>query len=744
MSTTVRELLVSVGLDPDEKSFGRVEKGIEQIKSGLGKIVQAAGAAAAGIGAFGAGIIANARATSKHAKAIKNQSRALNTTVRQYQRLVFAAESYGAEQQEINDVLGVLSDRAEDARRGTESYAESFRLLGIQMSELKGKKPAELMKLVAERTREMRQAGETQKVLPALERLLGGDVRKKLMPLLVRGREGIEAVGDQGERLGAVLEENAINKANEFALKWEALEAIINGFRRQLAIELFPTLIDIAERFKTWIQANEDLIQQRIDQFAAKVAHWFWEAADALARVDKFALRFGGWAELLETAAKAVSSFGAAWAGLGVAQVVLGITNILIGLGSWLAGLPGIIASIAGTIASLWAQIQIILSVGLGTWLSGVAAAVGTFIVEVLAPVLAVVAALTALYLIVEDFVVFLMGGQSVIGEFVAWFREWIKTAGVFQAFLRQIGKSFKLFAGIVKGIAIPVFHVFRSVGLAVFEAIKQAGLTLWVFLKGIFNAWLAFARPMWRLIAFLGRAAFMAIAAIVKWLWNNILGPFVQTVSSWFIWLATVFSVAFQKFGKAARLALGEFFNWVSKKLDWFAGWVDWMRKSLASLFGMETGKAADKVKDAAKEVQKAKEAGDDEDDDVGKGGGPPPSSPGAAAQTAAAPKSKPKQPGMKGSLAGGPSPKGLAAGGPSPKGLAAGGTGGGSLSSTGAATKQIEVNYKDGGTTIELVQQPDESMEEFERRVRQIIEEENARKKKQVREAVVRGAEQ
>ncbi|MFB6265026.1 MAG: hypothetical protein ABEL76_15610, partial [Bradymonadaceae bacterium] len=97
MATTIREFVVELGVDADNKGLARFQNGVEKAKRGLTGLVQVAAAGAAGTAAVGASMLAAANKAGTFSKQILEQSRAVGIATDTYQGLVFAARKYGQE-----------------------------------------------------------------------------------------------------------------------------------------------------------------------------------------------------------------------------------------------------------------------------------------------------------------------------------------------------------------------------------------------------------------------------------------------------------------------------------------------------------------------------------------------------------------------------------------------------------------------------------------------------------------------
>lgn len=738
MATTVRELLVEFGIEADREALDQWNKGVENLRSGFRKVTQVATAASGALVAVGGSMIAQAVNTAGYADEVLRAADNLGLTTQSLQELRFTAERFGSDQADLEDALGTIADRAQDAKDGMASFQDDFDLVNITIDELRGRNPEELFELFVQKSANVE---DTTRRVAAAVRIFGDDLGRRLLPILRRGGDGLDAFREEARRSGAVLDREALEASREFQISMHGLRATLDGLRRQLGVELIPVLDELIGRFTTWVRTNQDVIRTRLDEFAEIVGDAFLFVGETVERVDERVQRIGGWARLLKFVAGAVGALGAAWAGLGVGQIVLGLGRILAWVAGpistfigWLTGGAGIVAAVG----SLIGQIKIILAVGLGPWLSGVAAAAGSFAAAaavLVAKVLAVAAAIAAVVLIFDDLWHFLTGGESLIGTLVDRFRDWVQTTGQLQAFLRQLGRGIAAVGRAVREVLVVAFQWAMQIGLTVWSVLREGALVLWTVLSGVFRAFRALYGPVFRLLLVLGRIAFRGIGAVVGWLWSTVLQPFVQSVATWMAWLWGGVRDVVTTVGSTIRSVFESVFGWLIPKLEMVGGWVDRLSGMLASLFGVEVQEAAESVDEATDRRPRggggrrrrrrrpmgpvaepsAPRGGRRTDgffSDFGIGGG---GSAGAGASPAA--------------------PSGaFAAGGPPPSTFVPGG------GSTGGRT---EVNV-DGGDLDLTIEVPPESDED---RIRDIVSDEfrehRKREKKQIREALVKGGE-
>ncbi|TFL16441.1 hypothetical protein [Jannaschia formosa] len=234
-----------------------------------------------------------------------------NASTRSFQRFAAGAKTAGLESDKVADILKDVNDRVGDfiATGGGpmadffENIAPKVGVTAEQFAKLSG--PDALQLYVSS----LEKAGVTQQEMTFYLEAMASDATA-LLPLLRNNGEEMGRVGDQAERLGAVMSEDTIVALNGVQDSVRRVTASGTALRNQLAAALAPTLLEISER-------------------VADVTEWFTQLSPE-------AKRFAGIA-------------AAVTAALGPALVTLGL------MASGLAALsaPFVLVAVAGATAAV-------------------------------------------------------------------------------------------------------------------------------------------------------------------------------------------------------------------------------------------------------------------------------------------------------------------------------------------------------------------------------------------------------
>lgn len=368
MATTLEEFLVRLGVDADEKEakeFGVALDKAKQAGAGLVKVMSSLvkwGAVAAGAMGLVTKQVADASV------AIDRQSRALDISREAYQEYLATFKQFGADENDVSDVFNTLTDRAQDAQSGMQSFIDDFKLIGIEVKDLKGKKPDQLFELFADR---ISKTTDVTKRNTAAVRILGDDIGNKLLPMMLDGAEGLKKYRLEAKQLGAVMTDEQIDKALKAQKAFSRLKLAMEGVRNTVGTALAPVFARMTDRFVEWLKANQDWIKSRVDKFVDKLSSALSTLEKLLEKVDDRFLRIVG--------------------------AILGAGGLIFGLMK---------------LKALWVFLVPILKIIAG--ISAVAAA----------KFIAIALAVVGLVLVVEDLIAYLTGAPSKIGDFIDGFKD--------------------------------------------------------------------------------------------------------------------------------------------------------------------------------------------------------------------------------------------------------------------------------------------------------------------------------
>ncbi len=232
-----------------ERAEGRIRKsaiGIERATAGALGLVKGAAVgllASVSIGAF-ARVISSAL---DYAASLGEVAQQVGVTTRDLQVYRYAATQVGISQEEMDQGLAKLSKSLGEAALGAKQDAKVFAALGIDIRDTAGhlKTAGDVMPEIADRLAQIEDPAKRA----AVELQLFGRAGQKLDTLLSRGSGAIDELRDAAAKLGYILSEEEIQKADETADKLAKLKAVLEARIAGVVAENAGAILQLADAF---------------------------------------------------------------------------------------------------------------------------------------------------------------------------------------------------------------------------------------------------------------------------------------------------------------------------------------------------------------------------------------------------------------------------------------------------------------------------------------------------------------
>ena len=175
-------------------------------------------------------------------------------TTERLSELKFAAEQSGTGIGSIDKAVKTMNKALIDADRGLETYARSFRELGLTTEELLALSPEEQFNTIAIALSEL----EDQTKKSAIAQEVFGRTGTQLLPMLAAGADGIAALSQEARDLGIVLDQEAADAAAKMTDDMNSLSKAMDGIKFQIAQALLPIINDLVEQITAAITSVKD------------------------------------------------------------------------------------------------------------------------------------------------------------------------------------------------------------------------------------------------------------------------------------------------------------------------------------------------------------------------------------------------------------------------------------------------------------------------------------------------------
>ncbi|CUW87505.1 conserved hypothetical protein [Agrobacterium fabacearum S56] len=250
----------------------------------VGKLAQAslAGLFAGVIGAGGAGIVMQLGDIAKGVAEIGDAAKMAGVSAKAFQEWRYVAEKARIPIDSITDGLKEMAIRADEfATTGKGSAAEAFARLGLTPQEVKErlKDPSELLLLLIERTRKLK---DTAAGVRIFDELFGGTGGERMVSLIEQGESGIRDQIKAASDFGRVLDDDVIRKAAEIDQQFNSIAGTIGTTLKSAIVSVVGSMVDFLDSLRTVEKQRNQTIQGGINDIMAQKQ----EVAKALAAID--------------------------------------------------------------------------------------------------------------------------------------------------------------------------------------------------------------------------------------------------------------------------------------------------------------------------------------------------------------------------------------------------------------------------------------------------------------------------
>jgi hypothetical protein len=196
---------------------------------------------------------------------IGDAARRAGLDVKSFQELKYVAEQNRLGVDSLTDGMKELQLRADQfIATGGGSAAEAFQRLGYSADELKAKlkDPSELFTEIIGKLGELDRAA----AIRIADEIFGGTGGERFVQLIEQGADGIRQTIDEAHRLGAVMSEEMIDRADELDRKFQAVATTVGTALHRAILEAAGALYDFMERFESFDQQSKAGLDARLKE----------------------------------------------------------------------------------------------------------------------------------------------------------------------------------------------------------------------------------------------------------------------------------------------------------------------------------------------------------------------------------------------------------------------------------------------------------------------------------------------
>lgn len=298
----------------------------------------------------------------------------LGVSAREYQRLAYALTLDGSSAEDAATAMRFLQRNAVEALSNNKEMAIWFRRAGISADFLRKnlRDPTALLYKLSD--------GMAKNITPAqrlaISQALLGRSSSRTVQTLARGSAALRELGDEAERLGAVMDDKTVAAMDDAGDSITRMERALGGVMNRITSAALPAIEKIVGRVTEWAVANRELIASRVAEYAERLIQNLPQIAETTMRVvgaigsmitaaDAVARAIGGWQNVMALvvgimigkAVIAVISLGSAIAALTPTIATLGAVLLASPIG-WFLGIVALLAAAAYLVYKNWEPIK--------------------------------------------------------------------------------------------------------------------------------------------------------------------------------------------------------------------------------------------------------------------------------------------------------------------------------------------------------------------------------------------------
>jgi hypothetical protein len=230
---------------------GNLVKGFTQAKGVIGSLGGVLGSAKAQLAGFisvagiATGITALTTDCMDAIDSLGELAMKLGATTAGLSALQYAAGQSDVEVSTLEGGLKKLTVKLGEAQNGSKTAQAAFKALGLSASALSGMGVDQAFTAIAEKIASI--SDPTQRAAAAVA--IFGKAGADLLPLLIEGKGGIEALKAEAEALGLVLNDVDVAKVKEANDAITKVKLAFVGIGNQIAISVAPIVTDLADKF---------------------------------------------------------------------------------------------------------------------------------------------------------------------------------------------------------------------------------------------------------------------------------------------------------------------------------------------------------------------------------------------------------------------------------------------------------------------------------------------------------------
>jgi hypothetical protein len=390
VAITIEEFFVKLGFIIDDEDLKSFQKTLDTSKNAMVALGAVAVATGAAISALTFSVANSLDELGDFAEMEKVSAVAL-------QELGHAAQLNGSSLEAVKSTMSGLNRVMGEAALGVGRGAMTFQKLGFDVRNAEGKVKG-LDAMLGEIADRMQGLGRQEQI--AMAEKLGID--RSLIPLLLKGSEAISALREEARELG-IADDVDVKNAGLFMDSFDRIRQIMKGLGILIASKFMPSMTRLMDSFIAWFKVNKAWIALKLERVIKALTVVLEILGDIALRLIDTVIGLISWISQFEV----------------VTWLVVGALTALVGL-----GIVGMLTSMVG-------------------WIVAATKALIAFNFQalIIPTIIGLIAA--AIVLLIDDYVNWKKGNDSVIGDIIAKYPEVAKTIQTIEDAVNDVSRAY-------------------------------------------------------------------------------------------------------------------------------------------------------------------------------------------------------------------------------------------------------------------------------------------------------------
>ena len=203
------------------------------------------------------------RMTDKSAQ-LARMAQGLGTSTERLSAFVGISERYGAEINDIPDLIATMQDKLKDFAEGNKTVADNFKKTGLLPKDFIGKGPLDRFLILVDGIQKLDEADRAA----FLSRTFGDDLGRKFAPMVVKGSKAIREEMMAMVMTGQVLSESQISMGATVRAYMMETRGIFDGFRNSMTMVFLPSVLKAMDTLSDFFMSLAITARQHVDEMS--------------------------------------------------------------------------------------------------------------------------------------------------------------------------------------------------------------------------------------------------------------------------------------------------------------------------------------------------------------------------------------------------------------------------------------------------------------------------------------------